>query len=208
GDHHPADPREPTARIRVANDWIHGVAVEYRSGVGIWGGYLADTTIAHNELADLPYTGISLGWGWGDRDQPPTPAAGNLVEANFVHDVMQALGDGAGIYLLGAQPGTVVRGNVVLHVAGFGGAIYLDDGSRDETVEGNLAFDTHGWPAMLKGQNLTVRDNLWDSYSDWSFYKFDGTRSGERVIHDLAEAPAALLASAGLEQEYRALLRP
>jgi hypothetical protein len=24
--------------------------------------------IAHNEICHLPYTGISIGWGWGEED--------------------------------------------------------------------------------------------------------------------------------------------
>ena len=50
------------------------------------------------------------------------------------------LGDGAGIYLLGHQPGSVVSGNVVDGV-GKGHGFYLDDGSKNVTLSGNVARD-------------------------------------------------------------------
>lgn len=202
-DHHPRDTREPTRRIAIVDDYIHDVAVEYQGGVGIWGGYVSDVVVAHDEISDLPYTGVSLGWGWGERDDPPTPAGRNRVEANYVHDVLRVLGDGGAIYLLGAQPGSVVRGNLVLHVGGFGGALYLDDGSRDTLVEGNAVWDTREWPFMFKGTGLTIRDNLWDYDMWWGYYKFGGLATNNRVIAGPDQIPALLATTAGLEPEYR-----
>jgi hypothetical protein len=197
-DHHPRDPRATTSDITVANNWIHDVAVEYRGGVGIWAGYVARTSVAHNELSSLPYTAISIGWGWGLRDTPPTPMQNNIVEANDVHDVMQVLVDGGAIYLLGGQPGSVVRGNVVSRVTGWGGAIYLDDGSIDETVEDNVVVSFHAWPYMFKGTRLTIRHNVWDVYSDWGFNFFhDGTVEDNKVVDDPFAVSADRLAAAG-----------
>ena len=56
------------------------------------------------------YTGVSVGWMWNPT---PTPCRANLVENNHIHHVMQILSDGGGIYTLGRQPGTVLRGNVI-----------------------------------------------------------------------------------------------
>ena len=36
---------------------------------GILAGYTDHTTIEHNKVYDLPYSGISVGWGWGLTDQ-------------------------------------------------------------------------------------------------------------------------------------------
>lgn len=195
-DFHPQDAREPVERIQVIDDSIHDVAVEYQGGVGIWGGYVGGVTVAHDELYDLPYTAISLGWGWGTRDAPPTPAGGNLVEANLIHDVVRVLGDGGGVYLLGAQPGTVVRGNVIERV-GWGGALYLDDGSRGETVEDNVVVGSDGWPYMFKGTDSLVADNWWDFDSAFGWRWFAGTARDNHVISGLGDAPASIVGAAG-----------
>ena len=66
---------------------------------------------------------------------------------------MNWLGDGGGIYTLGFQPGTVVRGNLV-HAVGYGTqscreltggrGIYFDQGSTGFRVEGNVVYDVPG----------------------------------------------------------------
>lgn len=194
-DHHTTT---PTARILVERNRIHDVAAEYEGGDGIWAGYVADTTIAHNELYDLPYDGISVGWGWG-HDDATTAAGRNRVEANFVHDVMRVLHDGGGIYVNGAQPGTVVGRNVVVNNENWGGALYVDDGSSGDTVEGNVVFDTHRWPYMFKGERLTIRDNWWDYEMAWGWAFFlGGTVERNHLIGSLGEAPAQIVAAAGV----------
>ena len=92
-------------------------------GVGVFAGYTEGTRIAHNEICRLPYSGISVGWGWGEEDaggggynQPhrydtPTPARNNRIEMNHLHHLMHPMMDGGGIYTLGNQPGTIIRGN-------------------------------------------------------------------------------------------------
>lgn len=61
----------------------------------------------HNEIFELPYSGVSIGWGWGRTMEITWPAmpwdAANDVSYNDIHDVMQMLGDGGSIYTLGPQ---------------------------------------------------------------------------------------------------------
>ncbi len=208
-DHHPDDAREVVQGNLVADNYIHDVAVEYQGGVGIWAGYVARTTIEHNELANLPYTAISLGWGWGRRDYPgnPTAALDNRISDNSIHDYMQVLIDGGGIYVLGAQPGLVIDGNVIANQAHPGGGIYLDDGSRYVTVRGNLVYRANSWSFVFKGSDETIRDNYWDSESayGWSWFG-GGTVADNHPIAGPGEAPAALREGAGLEPGYRHLL--
>jgi hypothetical protein len=56
--------------------------------------YVRDTLISHNEITDLPYTGMSLGWGWGSQDTTPSIDQNNTVTDNYIHDVMQGAGRG------------------------------------------------------------------------------------------------------------------
>jgi hypothetical protein len=151
-DHHPADPRLITKDNRVLNCSIHDIGVEYEDSVGVFAGYTEGTVIAHNEIWRLPYTGISVGWGWGEEDagggayeQPfrylkPTTAKGNIIEANHIHHVMQRRHDGGGVYTLSIQPGTAIRGNHIHDNPHGPGGIYLDEGSGEIEVTGNVVY--------------------------------------------------------------------
>ena len=47
------------------NSTISSVAVEYHGSAGVLVGWATSTVISHNEISNLSYSGISLGWGWG-----------------------------------------------------------------------------------------------------------------------------------------------
>lgn len=83
---------------------------------------------------------------------------------------MTMLADGGGIYTLGLQPGTVLRGNLIysIHRSGLahGGApnngIFFDQGSKGYLVEGQIIYNTSGKPIRFNQtgeQNMTWRDN-------------------------------------------------
>jgi len=67
-DHHPSAPGDVTRDNRIANNTITKAAQEFVDAAAIFVGYTTHTTIIHNSLSDLPYTGISIGWGWGMTD--------------------------------------------------------------------------------------------------------------------------------------------
>lgn len=46
-------------------------------------GYVARVAFEHNEIADPPNTGISMGWGWART--PVGPSFNNTIRANYVH---------------------------------------------------------------------------------------------------------------------------
>jgi hypothetical protein len=152
-DHHPTDPRRVVKGNQIVNNVITRVGVEYQDSIGVFCGYTDSTVIAYNEIGDLPYTGVSVGWGWGMPDagggayksakvwDVPTACRSNRIEFNHIHHVMQQRNDGGGIYTLSRQPGTIIRGNHI-HDNGPGapGGIYLDEGSADIEVTGNLVY--------------------------------------------------------------------
>ncbi|NUQ63189.1 MAG: right-handed parallel beta-helix repeat-containing protein [Pirellulales bacterium] len=154
-DHHPDDPRKIVKNNAVVNNCIHDCCVEYMGGVGVFAGYTDGTVIARNEIRRLPYSGISVGWGWGEEDaggghesyympfkyNTPTPAGNNRMEYNHIHQVMDPLQDGGGIYTLGNMEGTVIRGNHIHDNPGVPGGIYLDEGSGFIEVTGNVVYN-------------------------------------------------------------------
>jgi hypothetical protein len=148
---------------RIDNNFIHDGGHIHPGATGIFMGYGRQNTISHNEVSDLRYTGISLGWTWGIYRSGTRE---NIVEYNHVHDVMRVLEDGGGIYSLGLTPGSVIRNNVVHNVGtppeGVGHGIYLDGGSAGVLCENNICYDCgSGGIRIQHGTScLTVINNI------------------------------------------------
>jgi hypothetical protein len=78
------------------------------------------------------------------------------------------LNDLGGVYMLGPTGGSQVQGNRITRITSYrrsGGStafgIYLDEGSSDVLVEGNLVMDTTGGGLTLNyGRNDVVRHNI------------------------------------------------
>jgi hypothetical protein len=106
----PQDPREITRNIRIANNYIRRIGSAYPGSCGIAAGFVAEMLIENNELTELPYTGISVGWGW---TREPSALRANIIRRNLVHNLMRDLTDGGGVYTLSLQPGTQISENYV-----------------------------------------------------------------------------------------------
>ena len=74
--------------------FVHHVGRIYPSGIAVWGGGRDGQTcrIEHNTVHDTPYTAIACG---GDDHR---------IEHNRIYAAMQALHDGAGIYITFRTP--------------------------------------------------------------------------------------------------------
>lgn len=164
---------------RITDNCVHACGLDYAGAVGIWVGFARRAVIAHNEVFDLPYTGISLGWQW---DPQPTPARENTVEGNHVHHVMNRLGDGGCIYTLGFQPGTRIVGNHLHDVnrsalcqAAPNNGMFIDEGSKGFHFERNLIYATSGEPVRF--------NQCQESWHTWkeNFFGAVGSR-GQGVV--------------------------
>jgi hypothetical protein len=144
-----ANQSDAPAGNEVVDCVVRRCGADSRGAVGIFVAFSADTRIAHNEVSDLPYTGVSIGYRW---DTTPTSQVRCLAEFNHIHHVMQKLADGGGIYTLGYQPGTVLRGNLIHDVPrsayAHGGApnngFFIDQGSMGYLFESNVVDATSG----------------------------------------------------------------
>jgi len=140
--YNPADDREVCARIRIANNLVTDTANEDWGCVGICVGYAREITIAHNEVCNTSYTGISVGWGW---TRSTNCMRDNVIHANHINHVATRMCDTAGIYMLSCQPGTVISENAIhdihmspyVHDPNHWFYIYLDEGSSYITVRDN-----------------------------------------------------------------------
>jgi hypothetical protein len=160
------DERAPAARRTGGNRFlanrITSTGHVWSSACGIVTAHSAGNLIRGNHLEDLTYTGISCGWEWG---YAANPSRDNRIEANRIDRLAErgGMADLGGIYLLGAQPGTVVCGNVISRVANsaYGGwGIYLDEGTGAVLIEGNLVYDVSSHALHEHwGRNNTIRNN-------------------------------------------------
>ncbi len=217
-----AAPEQAASGNLVANCIIKQSGKELFGAVGVWVGLAGNTTIAHNEIADHPYTGVSVGWmWWNPRSRPEprqTPARENLVADNHIHHVMQILSDGGGIYTLGTQPGSALRGNWIHDVPLNAGraesnGMFLDQGTGEFVIEGNVIHDIDRSPLRFhKGWENLVRNNVLQVKKDIPPVRYNDTRE-ERIRlenntvlqggPELEKAIGEARRRAGLEPAYR-----
>jgi hypothetical protein len=155
-------PAGRTSGVRVTDDTIHAIGRVFPSAVGVLVRHASDVDVAHDAIYDTYYTAVSAGWVWG---YAPSVTRAIRIVGNDIHDIGQGvLSDMGGVYLLGVQPGSVVRGNHVHDVkaAGYGGwAIYPDEGSSHLVIEDNVAHDTSGHVFHQHyGNENVVRNNV------------------------------------------------
>ncbi|MCE9616039.1 MAG: right-handed parallel beta-helix repeat-containing protein [Lentisphaerae bacterium] len=151
-----------TGGNRITDNHIHACGRVFHSAVGVLSMLADRNVISHNHIHDLYYTGISVGWRWGYAE---SLVRDNIVEKNHIHDIGQGwLSDMGGIYTLGVQPGTVLRGNVIHDIvkSSYGGwAIYLDEGSSHIIVENNICYRaSENLFNLHYGRENIVRNNI------------------------------------------------
>jgi hypothetical protein len=128
----------------IINNLIHNVGVEYWGAPAITAYYASNLHIIHNEISNVPYTGISLGWGWSST-LDSTTSHNNRVANNLITDVLQRARDGAGIYTLGPQPGAVIEENVIRRAKREQACLYPDEGSAFITFKNNVCDSAEKW---------------------------------------------------------------
>lgn len=146
----------------VTDNYIYDVARDYWGSTGIWQGYATTSTIQYNEVYNVPYTGISVGWV---SDPDPAPA-GNVVSNNDVHHFMQRLGDGGGLYTL--ENCTCTMNANYIHDAVKSSwatryvicGIYLDEETQDWTVSNNVIRAISGYNTQSVHTNQIYTNTL------------------------------------------------
>ena len=160
--YNPTDSRIICTGLTIENNLITDVTNEDWGCVGIGAGYVRGIRILHNEISEVSYSGISMGWGW---NQQPCAMADNRVKGNLIHHYAKHMYDTAGIYTLGAQPHSFVEENVVRDIYSPGYAhdpnhwfyLYTDEGSSCIMVRNNWT------PTEKYLKNANGPCNIWEN---------------------------------------------
>lgn len=124
--HPPPQPFVPPSEwdlyFTVEDNWIHDVTKEYHGAIGIFAGYIANSSISHNTIQRVSYDGIQFGWGWGQN----TFAGHTAVANNSIDTVMSYQADGGCIYSQSPQHNSSITGNFLQRDGNRFGMIYTD----------------------------------------------------------------------------------
>ncbi len=170
----PSDETESSSNV-VDNNHIHDGGHVYAAGVGVWIAQSSGNRVSHNEIHDLFYSGMSIGWNWNDA---PNRTHHNTIAFNHIHHVLKGvLSDGGAIYALGVSTGSVIRNNICHDIwpyeaPALGWGIYLDGTCSGYLVENNIVYNTRSGGLMYNngGHGHTVRNNIFALSADYALW--------------------------------------
>ncbi len=178
--------------------------------------------ILHNEIEDVPYSGISIGYGWSNKYS--ATAGNNEIKYNKISDVEKIASDGGAIYTLSNQSAYVngvydtenkkpleVTNNYIVDQGNIIAGLYSDSGSSYMNFTDNvmqnaaLMFFASGGsskdPEGSISKNLTY-DNLYADDLDCRNENQNYNTVGEMTRFSAEQMPVAAKAialNAGLE---------
>ena len=196
--HHPSNAAMLNKDITISNNTVSRVALDYREMAGILSTYATHTVITHNDVSNLTYDGIDVGWGWGANDQggsqdyrnrglynyqpvysTPTTLRDSVVSYNRVHGTKKLMHDGGSIYNLSANPGSSIDHNYIYDNNRTVG-LYLDEGSRYVNVSANVIQDSGVWAFT----NANGNNNTSDSTFSGNWYNGGATQVATGPPHN------------------------
>ncbi|MFC1738935.1 right-handed parallel beta-helix repeat-containing protein, partial [Planctomycetota bacterium] len=152
-------------RNEICSNHIHHCGKVFHSGVGIYiddGGDL----ISHNLIHNISQSGVYICNGTTDNKgmQKNNREQELIIEFNEIHNVMEVMNDGAGIFAHGSN--ILIRGNVIYDIHSYGrGApgwgIALGCDTANTRVENNLVYRTsEGLYIWCGNKNNTIENNI------------------------------------------------
>ncbi|WP_231617427.1 right-handed parallel beta-helix repeat-containing protein [Novipirellula aureliae] len=168
----------------VDNNHIHHMGLIYMHSPGIMIWQSGENRVANNLIHHMPYCGMIISGCMthffakngrelgrtirrheiGNLSRNPTledvrpflHSHDNAIEYNEIHNVMETMGDGNGIYIRGAGAGNVIRRNYIHHLVTpmlMQAAIRTDGGQRDTLIAENLIYKCMAQGIILKLNN-------------------------------------------------------
>ena len=167
--YNPTDKSEICENINVINNTVHDIGTEYEGAVAIAAGYPKNIVVAHNEVYNAPYSGISVGFGWTSKDNAMDS---NIIFANRVHNVGLVSCDFGAIYTLSKQPQSLCARNYIYDLSqkpwydyGYT-AIYFDEQTEGYTIKENLTYNVGNnlWGNGINFNGCKAKNTATDNY--------------------------------------------
>ncbi len=164
----------------VINNHIHHIGQMYWHAPAIFITQSGNNTVAHNLIHNCPYNGLVISGirnissnnlegesqgtvRWHEVDSncafpetiPYLHAVDNVIEYNEIHNCMEFLEDGNGIYISGAGRGNLIRWNYIHDIVGnrTPGAIRTDGFQLGTIIDGNIIQRCGNLAILIKYDN-------------------------------------------------------
>lgn len=202
---------EMCSDINITNNAVRRIATEYRCSAAFGVYYEKNIKILHNDIRDVPYSGISAGWGWGTRD--PNGWGHMDISYNRIENVMSSMKDGAHIYTLGNLHGSTISNNYLYKTGTWRGGVYTDSGSGNIDIFNNVIDIDKGywWHISYNAANPGHDMKAYHNFSTRGTHLQNGTNNTVTdltVVTDFRrnDEANAIIEQSGLEPMYQRLL--
>ena len=194
--------------IDITNNVIRRIGAEFRSCPAVIVYYVGNTRIMHNDIAEVPYTGISLGWGWG---QDVKECKDNIIAYNKIVDVASPTHDGAHIYILSPNYNTYINNNWCVDSGDMRGGVYPDEGAAHLNIFHNVIEDVHTYWLFARAGVYLRNIKAFQNYTDTDQVTIDKNHVtlADNVVVKNDNWPKEardIMNAAGVMQEYKSLL--
>jgi len=192
--------------ITVENNVLRRIGTEFKSAIGISLYYVNNVNVLHNDIRETSYTGIAMGWGWGEDVREN---GSNTIAYNKVQNVMGTLHDGSHIYTLGPNRDTTVHDNHLIKTYDYRGGIYTDNGSSYIRYYNNVIEQCKHWWFTYSPDMHDLES--YNNYSDTE--TFTNNRDDKVILHDNTAVTDGnwpkealdIMANAGVEPQWEYL---
>lgn len=161
--YNPSDTNEICTNDTIINNYITNSTTEFEGACGIAAGYPKNARIEHNEVTNVNYTGISIGYGW---TRVVNAMSNNNVNFNNVHEIDKVLCDAGGLYTLSNQTPSYMMNNYIHDYPSpvwgdYGSAsIYIDQDTMGYHIYDNVIMNGASWGLHYNGsQDLNSANN-------------------------------------------------